>query len=225
MLRIGHRGACGYEPENTLRSFAKALDLKVDMVHLDAQVCASGEAVVFRDESVGRTTGGHGYVEKMTFEQLSALDAGKGERIPTLPQVLELISARVPVNIELHGTSPAAAVFKAISHYVEEHGWKFEQFVISSLDYRHITEFKKICPQVGTVAISASIPTNYAEYATEAGVQGVNLWHECVQDDYVADIRRRNLKLYTWTVNEKEDIDRMMKHGVDGIFSDYPDRI
>ena len=89
MMKIGHRGACGYEPENTLRSFNKALDLGVDMVEMDAHVCRSGEVVLIHDDTVDRTTDGHGHVADMMFTDLSRLDAGHGEKIPTLEQALE----------------------------------------------------------------------------------------------------------------------------------------
>lgn len=225
MYRIGHRGACGYEPENTLRSFAKALDLGVDVVHFDALVCRTGEVVICRDDSVARTAGTSGDVAEMSFADLSRLDVGKGERIPTLQQVLDFISGRATVYIELHGTDVVAPVAKVIGHYVQEHGWRHDQFTVSALDYRHLLEHRKLLPQVSTFAVAASAPTDWARYATDAGAQGVCLWHESVDDAYVADVRERKLQLYTWTVNTKEDIDRMMRHGVDGIVSDFPDRI
>jgi glycerophosphoryl diester phosphodiesterase len=77
LTKIGHRGACGYAPENTLLSFQKAIELNVDMVELDVYVCKTGELVVIHDEKVDRTTNGHGYVMEKTFEELRSLDAGQ----------------------------------------------------------------------------------------------------------------------------------------------------
>src|SRR6056297_2287931 len=103
VLKIGHRGAMGYEPENTLRSFKKAIELNVDMVELDVYVCSSGELVVIHDDKVDKTTNGKGYVSEKSFDELRKLDAGMGEKIPTLQEVLDLIDKRAKVNIELKG--------------------------------------------------------------------------------------------------------------------------
>ena len=83
ILKIGHRGAMGHEPENTLRSFKKALALNVDAIELDVYVCKTGELVVIHDDKIDRTTNGTGYTEDKTFTELRQLDAGKGELIPT----------------------------------------------------------------------------------------------------------------------------------------------
>ena len=103
VVKVGHRGAAGHEPENTLRSFRKALDLGADMVELDVHLCGTGELVVIHDETVDRTTDGSGSVRDMPFHELRGLDAGKGERIPTLREVLDLLEGRAGVNIELKG--------------------------------------------------------------------------------------------------------------------------
>ena len=94
MIIIGHRGAMGYEPENTLRSFQKALDLGVDMIEFDVHLCKSGELVVFHDEKVNRTTNGQGYIAQKSLEKLKELDAGQGEKIPTLEEVLDLVKGK-----------------------------------------------------------------------------------------------------------------------------------
>ena len=114
MIRIGHRGAMGYEPENTLRSFKKALALKVDMIEFDVYVCKTGEVVVIHDDKVDRTTNGKGYVVQKTLQELTSLDAGKGEKIPLLEEALDCINKKVQVNIELKGEGTAEPVYKII---------------------------------------------------------------------------------------------------------------
>ena len=91
VLRIGHRGAAGHAPENTLVSFEKAIDLGCDMTELDVHICGSGELVVIHDETVDRTTNGSGRVSELTLREIKILDAGDGEEIPTLEEVLELL--------------------------------------------------------------------------------------------------------------------------------------
>ena len=94
VLRIGHRGAMGYEPENTLRSFRKALELQCNMVEMDVRFCRSGELVVIHDDRLERTTNGKGAVVEETWERLRTLDAGKNERIPLLQEAVELIRGK-----------------------------------------------------------------------------------------------------------------------------------
>ena len=225
MVKIGYRGACGYEPENTLRSFNKALDLGVDMVEMDAHVCRSGEVVLIHDDTVDRTTDGHGHVADMTFVDLSRLDAGHGEKIPTLEQALDLIAGRVLVNIELKGSAAVPAVVKAIKHFVEDHHWTYDKFFVSSFNHYDLPEFRKLCPEVPTGAVLAGIPMGYSEFASQVGAQVVCQWVEFATEQFVDDTHKHGLKLYVWTVNEHEDIGRMKSLGVDGIFSDFPDRI
>ena len=106
LLCIGHRGAMGHAPENTLRSIRKALELGAPCVEVDVY-WVDGRLVVFHDDRLERTTNGVGYLNAQTFEQLRALDAGDGERIPTLEEVCELIDARACPNIELKGPGTA----------------------------------------------------------------------------------------------------------------------
>ena len=134
MLRIGHRGACGYEPENTLRSFNHAIQLGVDIVELDVHICQSGEIMVIHDIKVDRTTNGTGFVGDKTLDELKTLDAGKGEQIPTLQEVLDQINRRVKVNIELKGNSTAKPVLKLLEKYIKEAGWSYNDFLISSFN-------------------------------------------------------------------------------------------
>lgn len=97
---IGHRG-CGYEPENTPRSFREALKQNVDRIELDVWRCASGELVVIHDETLDRTTNGTGKITGFTLSELQSLDAGMGERIPTLEQVLNIAGGKAKICIEL----------------------------------------------------------------------------------------------------------------------------
>ena len=109
-LKIGHRGACGYEPENTLRSFKKALDLGVDTIELDVHKTKDEATVVIHDEKVDKTTNGTGFVADKSLEEIKKLDAGKGEKIPTLEEVLDLVNRKAQVNIELKGEGTARPV-------------------------------------------------------------------------------------------------------------------
>lgn len=225
LFRIGHRGACGYEPENTLASFRKALKLDVDMIELDVYVCKSGEIVVIHDDKVDRTTDGNGYVIKKTFEELRELDAGKGEKIPTLIEVLDLINRKVKVNIELKGVKTAERISDIIEEYVNEKNWKYEDFQVSSFNHYELQKFKGLNSNVKTGALVCGIPLGDAKFAEELGSYSVNPSLEFINKKFVDDAHKRKLKVFVYTVNDLDDIENMKKIGVDGIFSNFPDRL
>ena len=224
-IKIGHRGAMGYEPENTMASFAKAIELNVDMIELDVYVCASGELVVIHDDKVDRTTNGKGYVMQKTLTQLRSLDAGNGEKIPLLTEVMDLVDRKVGVNIELKGIGTAAPVCALIEKYVKEKNWQHDDFVISSFIHQEIKTTKTIQPALATGALICCMPYDYAAFTEALDVAYLNLCGEFINQEFVDDAHRRNLKVLVWTVNDLDEIARIKGYGVDGIFSNFPDRL
>ena len=222
ILKIGHRGAAGHGPENTLLSFKKALELDVDMVELDVQKCKTGELVGIHDNRVDRTTNGTGYVAEMSFEELRKLDAGKGEKIPTLHEVLDLVDKKTKVNIELKSENTAEEVEKNIEEYVNK-GGDYDDFLVSSFIHPELLNINNEKIKLG-VLITA-IPVGLAEFAEKMNVYSLNPSIEFVNKDLVDDAHKRGLKVFVFVVNKKEDIERMKEWGVDGIFSDFPERI
>jgi len=224
-IKIGHRGACGYEPENTLRSFRKALELGADMVELDVYVCKTGELVIIHDDKVDRITDGTGYVIEKTFDELRKLDAGKGEKIPTLEEVLDLINKKVSVNIELKGPHTAKSVADVIKKYITQNKWSYQNFLVSSFNHRELAEFNKIMPQINIGVLYIGIPFDSAKSAKTLGAYSINLSQEFITQELVDDAHKRDLKVFVYTVNDYDDIKKMLSLGVDGIFSDFPDRL
>ncbi len=225
VIKIGHRGAMGYAPENTLKSFKKALELNVDAVELDIYVCKSGELVVIHDDKVDRTTNGKGYVVEKTFEELSALDAGEGEKIPKLSEVLDFIDRKVKVNIELKGVKTAKPVQELIEKYVKNKGWEYDDFLVSSFNHYELKKFRKLNPKIKIGVLISGIPRGFLEFAEMLNVYSINLCFKFINQECVNDAHNHNLKVYVWTVNDSEDIERMKTLGVDGIFSNFPDRL
>jgi len=225
VIKVGHRGAMGYEPQNTLRSFAKALELGVDMVELDVYVCKSGEVVVIHNEQTSKTTSGKGNVSELTLTELKEFDAGKGEKIPTLKEVLDLIDAKIDINIELKGERTAEPAAKILEEYIKNTSWTSENFLVSSFNHHNVKEFAEHAPDIKRAVVQESIPIGYAEFAEETGSSAVVLSHETVTQAYVDDAHKRGLQVFTYTVNEPEDIALMKALGVDGIISNYPDRV
>jgi glycerophosphoryl diester phosphodiesterase len=224
-LKIGHRGAAGYEPENTLRSFSKALELGVDMVEFDIQKCATGELVVIHDHTVHRTTDGKGKVSELSFEELQKLDAGKGEKIPTLQEVLDLVNKRAAINIELIDQVSAANVAACIRKNIAENGWKNDNFLVSSFYHKELKKFKTIFPEIKIGALMEGVPVDDAKFAEELDANSVNMSVESIDAEFIQDAHRRGIKVFAYTADNADTISDMKNLGVNGLFSNFPDRL
>ena len=137
-MTIGHRGAKGHEPENTIASFEKAIKLGCDYVELDVHL-ADEELFVIHDSRVDRTTNGSGKIAELTREQIESLDAGNGQKIPTLSEVLAFINGRCGVNIELKGAGTAGPVCDLLNTLLNRSHLS-SPILISSFDYRELDE-------------------------------------------------------------------------------------
>jgi len=225
MLKISHRGAGDYEPENTLKSFSKALELKVDMIELDVQLCKTGELVVMHDIRVDRTTNSKGYVGMLSFDELRKLDAGKGEKIPLLTEVLDLVDRKAKLNIELKGPGTAEAVCKIINEYVKDKGWEYDDFIVSCFDHYALGKVKQIIPELRISALLAGCPIGFCEFAEKIKAWAVQLHIRTITPEYVEDAHKRGLKVIAWDADHPDDINLMKQMKVDGIISNYPDKI
>jgi len=220
MIIIGHRGACGIKPENTLLSFKEALKY-VRAIELDVYVCRTGELVVIHDDTVGRTTNGHGYVEEMTLEELKKLDAGNGEKIPTLKEVFALVNNQAIVNIELKGKRTAAPVLDIINEHISK-GWKKDNFSVSSFNFEELKEFFNLCPKIKIGLLIEDEGTDYMALAKKLNAYSINPYFRIINDDFVKKVHEARFKIFVWTVNTREDAQRLEQLGVDGIITNYP---
>ena len=225
ILTIGHRGAMGHEPENTIRSFKKAIELNVDAIELDVYVCKTGELVVIHDDKIDRTTNGIGYTAEKTFAELRQLDAGKGELIPTFEEVLDFVDKRVIVNIELKGRNTAFTTHQVIDKYIQNYGWSALDFMVSSFDHRALNEFKQLSPQIPIGVLIEGIPLSYSDCAVELNAQSINLSLDFINQDFVNHAHNNGLKVYVYTVNDDDDITKMKSLNIDGIFCNFPERL
>ncbi len=225
MWKIGHRGACGHAPENTLASMRKALELGVHGFEFDIQMSKDGEPVVIHDDTLERTTTGSGPVSDYTFKELQQCDAGGGERIPTLRNVLDLVDKRCRLFIELKADNATKPVAHILHHYVTHFGWSYEQLFVISFDHPQLVAIRVINPELRTGANIVGIPVSLAAIAEEAGAWSINPSVHHLNQALVDDAHRRKLKVITWTANDPLHIARARALGVDGIVSDYPDRL
>jgi glycerophosphoryl diester phosphodiesterase len=225
MIKVGHRGAKGYEPENTLRSFKKALELGVDMIELDVYVCKSGEVVVIHDDAVNRTTNGKGLVEDKTLAELKELDAGQGEKIPILQEVLDLVNKEVKINVELKGENTAEPVSDVIEKYIKEKGWSYDDFLVSSFNYKELQKFKELNPKIKIGVLSKKIPKGFIDFAEKIKAYSVSVSINYTDEKFVKEVHERGLKVFVFAADEEKDIQKAKLLNVDYICSDFPDKI
>ena len=223
MLCIAHRGAMGYTPENTLKSLAKAIELGAGWVEVDVYY-VDNHLIVIHDERLERTTDGKGSLADKSFSYLRSLDAGEGEKIPTLEEVLDLIWGKASINIELKGPGTALPVMELLQKKITP-GWGIEHFLISSFNHQILYETRRLNSNIRIGVLLNGMPDNYPAIAEELEAWSVNQRLHFVNNKFVMDAHGRGLKVFVYTVNRPGDMKRMKAMGVDGVFTNYPDRV
>ena len=227
VLRIGHRGSKGYIAENTLESINHAILLGVDGIEIDIFKCLSGELVLSHENNLKRLTGKSAQLEKLTLNQLKKFLVFGKYKIPTLTDILTIIKTPLFVNIELKGLNIAQATSKIISDISTSNSWSLEHFIVSSFNWDELERFRSIDKNTPVgVLVSKSMSINEAiEFGKKINAQAIHPNFKLLNDKAVKKIKNNGFKIYTWTVNDEDDINFMKKLKVDGIISDYPDRI
>ena len=227
ILRIGHRGSKGYVAENTLESINHAILLGVDGIEIDVFKCLSGELVLSHENNLKRLTGKSGQLEKLTLGELKKFLVVGKYKIPTLSDVLKTIETPLFVNIELKGLNTAQATSKIITNLSKSTSWRLENFIISSFNWNELEQFRSIDKNTPVgVLLSNSMSINEAiEFGKKINAQAIHPNFKLLNEKTVKKIKNNGFKIYTWTVNSKDDINYMKKFKVDGIISDFPDKI
>lgn len=219
MLIIGHRGAADLAPENTLKSVQAALDSGVDIVEVDIALCRTGEAVLMHNAKVDDRTDGKGYVSELSLSELKELDAGEGEPIPTLQEVIDLIDGRCPLNIEIKGRDSSKEVARILQDEFSRNGRKHNDFLVSSFDHVELQSFKMFCPEIRISPIISCNPISQASLAEDIGAWSLNMSLDTISSNIVEDAHKRGIKVLVFTVNYPEELEKMKKIEVDGVFT------
>jgi len=218
MIITGHRGAAKLEPENTLRSIQKALDLGVDQIEIDVHLTRDQHLVVIHDDTVDRTTNGHGAVADLTLQEIKQLDAGNGERIPTLQEVIDLVRGRAILQIELKGPGTAQPVV----HMVEQNGLVGE-VLLTSFVHDRLREVRRLNSRIRLAALWFKAPEDACERAIEMGAESLHIQHQNINAALVQQVHSHGLKIRAWNPDTIEEMQRVIHLGVDGISSNRPD--
>ncbi len=224
-LVFGHRGARGHVAENTLPSIAKALDLGVDGIEIDVFQCASGELVVFHDQTLEKLTNATGLIEQLDLDSIQKIEVLGGYTIPTLSEVLEFINGQVVLNIELKGSRTALLTDALLQDYFERGSWQPNQVLISSFNWEELQLFYEKNKTVPIAVLTEDDPLDAIPTALALEAVAINPNHKALNEANVKKIKAAGLQLYPWTVNEPEDIEKMYALGVDAIITDFPERV
>lgn len=223
-LVIGHRGAMGHETENTLASVQKAMDLGVDMIEIDIFKVKSGELVVFHDETLDRLANAGGKIEEYHYYTLTQVVLDGNHKIPLLQEVIRLIDKKVRLNIEIKGKGTTDRLNHIIKHFIEDKAWPKDSFVISSFDWEELRTVRAINPTVPIAVLTDSDPMEAIAIAQELNAEAINPHFAKLTQENVNAIKKAGFKVYTWTVNDPQDIIDVKRFGVDGIITNFPER-
>jgi glycerophosphoryl diester phosphodiesterase len=217
VIVLGHRGAPGYprRAENTIASFKKALQCGADGVEFDVRRCADGRIVVIHDETIDRTTNGKGRVADLTYDQLRRFDAGGGESIPLLLDVLDEFGRQCLLNIELKDPGIADDVKKLVLQ-----GDLRRHVIVSSFDW---PELKLCLPEIPIALLSSKL-RNLVSAAHELGATAIHPVKDIVTPALIRAAHKASLQINVWTINDPAEASVFRGLGVDAIFSDCPER-
>ena len=224
---IGHRGARGHIAENTLPSIQKALDLGVDGVEIDIFRCASGELVVFHDTTLDALTDTQGYIEQFSLDSLRKVNVLGGYQIPTLEEVLDLIDGKIFLNIELKGGQTALLTHELLQGYFKEpeSTWGPDKILISSFNWEELKQFYKVNSEIPIAILTEDDPLDAIPIGKQLKAVAINPDYKTLNQSLVKKLKQEGFAVYPWTVNESEAIEEMKKLRVEGIITDYPERI
>ncbi|MGB9594666.1 MAG: glycerophosphodiester phosphodiesterase [Candidatus Poribacteria bacterium] len=239
-LVIGHRGNSGNAPANTIEAIRQAIDIGVDMIEIDVRLTKDRVPILIHNDTVDETTDGKGLVSEMSFDQIRKLDAGswkdkkyKGEKIPTLMEVLDYTKGKVYLSIDLKEESAIPEIVKAIHDADMVDGvvicgcaepqakaiWQLNENLSVLLNTDSELD------RLAKMDDKTEFIKEYIRRACKERFSVLNVSYKFVTDELIYKAHLRGLSVWTWTVDKEEDIKQLIEMGVDGIYSNYPERV
>ncbi|WP_408010083.1 glycerophosphodiester phosphodiesterase [Pseudalkalibacillus sp. A8] len=249
ILNVAHRGASGHAPEHTLPAYELGEQMKGDYVEVDLQMTKDGELIAMHDETLDRTTDGTGLVKDDTLDEIKQLDAGswfnemnpemakaeyEGLQVPTLDEVIEKFGKSANYYIETKSPEVYPGMEEKLLETLEKHKLigpnnPSSKVIIQSFSPESLKKLYELDPRIPLVqllwytspaTITDAELEQYKEYAV-----GVGMNHNQIDEAYVKKVREHDLLIHPYTVNEKEDMQKLLDWGVTGMFTNYPDRL
>jgi glycerophosphoryl diester phosphodiesterase len=221
VLIIAHRGFSGKYPENTMLAFKKAIEIGAGGIELDVHETSDGQLVVMHDGDVKRTTNGHGFISKMSWEEIQKLDAGKGEHPPLLEDVIVLCKEHGTfLNIEIK----ARGVQGKVANLVKKHGY-VDRVLVSSFMHDLLSGVKKVEPGIKTAALIPDLAPKIlmGVAAKLTSIDAINPAHKGCTVSFMEAAKKKGLSVYAWTVDDVNAARKLASMGVAGIITNRPD--
>lgn len=215
---IGHRGARGIEPENTIRSYRKAIELNVDYIECDVHKTKDGQIVLMHDHTVDRTTNGKGLVNDFSFDEIRKLDAGKGEKIPTLQELLDLARGKVKLHVELKDETATEDVVRMV-----EKNNMVEKVFLTCGNTNTLKKVRELNPSISLEHIFGQPPENAIELALSVKAKRVSCHISHLTKEFVQKAHQNGIQVIAWPPNTIEDAKKAVECNVDLICTDRPD--
>lgn len=215
----------GHVTENTIPSIKKAIELGVDGIEIDVFKCKSGEIVVFHDKKLDRLTNSSGYIEDLSYDSINKIKVMGKYRIPQLIEVIDILPNEIFLNIELKGEETAKKVNEIVTEFINRTESKLDRFIISSFNWKELEKFRLFNSKIPIAVLTDTSPLNAISVAKKLNAVAINPNYKLLNKNTVNEIKKEGLKIFPYTVNSLNDIDKMKTLGVDGIITDYPERI
>jgi glycerophosphoryl diester phosphodiesterase len=211
MKIIAHRGASYFEPENTLRAYKRAMEMGADFVEVDVRLTKDKELVIMHDADVSRTTNGKGLVKDLTLDELKELDAGLGENIPTLEEVIKLVKNEIGLVVEIKEPDTENRIIEKI----EENN--LENTILTSFFHKTVKNAGKSSLKIDTGIIFVGEPINSHKLALDANANVIFPSYRYMTPDLVRNAKKHELIVYPWAIDDAKIFNKFVEMGVDGI--------
>ena len=211
MQIIAHRGASFLEPENTLKAIERAVKMGADFVEVDVRMSKDNKLVIMHDPDINRTTDGHGLVKDYTVQELKNFDAGAGETIPTLDEIIACVKDRIGLVIEIKEPRTEGKILKKIDEN------NLENVILTSFYHKSIKNARKMNPSVDAGIIFTGQPVDVKQMASNACANVIFPSYRYMNEDMVKQAKNNGTSIYPWTIDDPEIFKKFVKMGVDGI--------
>ncbi len=226
VIITAHRGASNLAPENTMASIVKAMELGAQYSELDVQETADGKIILLHDDTLERTTDQEGNIWDKTFSELKEVDAGtwfseefKGEPIPTLKAIMDTVRGKMKLNIELKISGHEKQLTERVVAMVEEENF-IQHCILTSFDFGAVKKVKQLNEKIRVGYIFSEMPEDEDVFTANVDLLSAN--KKLVDKEFVQKAHANNKEVHVWTVNEPEDMRRLIALGVDNIITNYP---
>ena len=220
VIRVGHRGAAGHAPENTLAAIHAGFACGVDLVEIDLRRTADGALVALHDATVNRTTDGSGRIARLSLKEVKRLDAGNGTGIPTLEEVLEAAAGRSGLMLELKVRNIAQQTVATVRRTSFKGPLLYASFL-----HDELTHVREADPAASLMVLFDRVPPASVAHAVKYAPSHVGLRHSNASRRLVESFHHANMFVFVYTPKRPTDIQRAISLGVDGVISNFPDRI